>query len=323
VVLLLLGIGGILLYARDKLLFFWYALFFAGLIPVSQIVPLVTLINDRYLYFPMLGAAAFCVSGAFRLGGMLGNSGQKMAKMFGGLLLVLLLVVTWQRIPVWKNSITLWSDAVTKVPSSKIAWFGLGNALDNNAEPAPAIRAYENALAIDPAYREGLDNISILLLAEGDYRQANLYLARTVAIYPKHFDAIMNLGTSFYLLGDYHAAETYYLRALQLKPASPEELLVLANLQLRLKRNDAARNYYRQALAASKISNTMQYGMAGFQALSGNRPEALKLLEDAINNGFSDCRQLDRDPDLDAIRDSVEFRHLLELCKQTKGKRLN
>ncbi|HEY5976088.1 MAG TPA: hypothetical protein VIU41_15245, partial [Geobacteraceae bacterium] len=54
---LLLGLfvlAGWLLWRRRRDSFFWYALFFVGLLPVSHLVPLTTLMNDRYLYFPML-----------------------------------------------------------------------------------------------------------------------------------------------------------------------------------------------------------------------------------------------------------------------------
>jgi 4-amino-4-deoxy-L-arabinose transferase-like glycosyltransferase len=58
--LLVLVVGlGIFLYHRKRDLLFWLLLFFIGLLPVSQIVPLVTLMNDRYLYLPMIGASAF------------------------------------------------------------------------------------------------------------------------------------------------------------------------------------------------------------------------------------------------------------------------
>jgi hypothetical protein len=57
-VILLVGLG-YYLYRRRKDLFFWFSLFFIGLLPVSQIVSIVSLMNDRYLYFPLLGVAAF------------------------------------------------------------------------------------------------------------------------------------------------------------------------------------------------------------------------------------------------------------------------
>jgi len=313
---LILCICGTILYKKKKPLFLWYAFFFIGLIPVAQIVPLVTLMNDRYLYFPMLGAAAFCAGGAASLKVLLGEKSWIAVKLCGSLLLILLLCTTWQRIPVWENSISLWSDAVKKVPASKTAWFGLGNALDNNQEAIPAIQAYERALAIDPTYKESLDNITMLLLAEGNNRKANYYLTRTVALYPVDFAANMNLGTSFYLLGDYQSAEFSYQRALQIAPQSAEALIALATVHLRLKRKDAALRYYQQVIALKQQSSSLQYGMAGFQALSGNRPEALDLLEKSINSGFKECRSLARDPDLSSLRETAEFRRLRDLCKE-------
>ena len=62
VALFLLG-SGVSLFRRNRQLFCWFAIFFIGLLPVLQIVPIVTLINDRYLYFPMVGAAGFCATG--------------------------------------------------------------------------------------------------------------------------------------------------------------------------------------------------------------------------------------------------------------------
>ncbi|HEY6009546.1 MAG TPA: hypothetical protein VIU40_14570, partial [Geobacteraceae bacterium] len=59
-VLLLLVGGGFRLFRRDRRLAFWLLFAALAILPVSQFVPLVTLMNDRYLYFPLLGVAAVC-----------------------------------------------------------------------------------------------------------------------------------------------------------------------------------------------------------------------------------------------------------------------
>lgn len=46
------------LYRRNRGLFFWSSLIVIGILPVSNIIPIETLMNDRYLYFPMIGFAA-------------------------------------------------------------------------------------------------------------------------------------------------------------------------------------------------------------------------------------------------------------------------
>ena len=57
--LLVLALGALLMVAARKRprLACWAGLFVAGLLPVSQILPQATLMNDRYLYVPLLGGA--------------------------------------------------------------------------------------------------------------------------------------------------------------------------------------------------------------------------------------------------------------------------
>ena len=74
--LLLAGAGYIclMLLKADRRTGFWPLLFLIGFLPVSQIVPLVTLMNDRYAYFPLLGAAVMGGIGAVKLRERLGSS---------------------------------------------------------------------------------------------------------------------------------------------------------------------------------------------------------------------------------------------------------
>ena len=40
---------------------FWVVVFFVFLLPVSQLVPIISLMNDRFLYFPMIGVSGLIV----------------------------------------------------------------------------------------------------------------------------------------------------------------------------------------------------------------------------------------------------------------------
>ncbi len=120
VLVLLLCLLGLLLSRRSRTLFFWYALFFAGLLPVSQVVPLITLKNDRYLYFPMLGFAPFV---AMVLGALLRKRGGW--RWVAGLSILVALVSlplrAYRQSLVWKDSLTLWSYALRKDPRNQVA----------------------------------------------------------------------------------------------------------------------------------------------------------------------------------------------------------
>ena len=105
---------------------FWYALIFICLAPVSQIIPLITLINDRYLYFPMLGVAALVGHslGQLRLSRIF-TSRAGISRLACILVLLPLMILPWlslKRAEVWQNSVTLWNDTVNKLPSID-TWF--------------------------------------------------------------------------------------------------------------------------------------------------------------------------------------------------------
>ena len=145
--LLLIVALGIFLYHRRRDLLFWLVLFFIGLLPVSQIVPIVTLMNDRYLYFPMLGAAAFIANISF----LAINKAQKInpfVRTAVGITFLLLLghylMETYNRIPVWKDENTLWEDAVRKVPESPKARFSYAHILEYQGKLDEAAKQYEH-----------------------------------------------------------------------------------------------------------------------------------------------------------------------------------
>ncbi|WP_243370912.1 tetratricopeptide repeat protein [Geotalea sp. SG265] len=291
-----------LCYRRDRILLLGTAVFFIGLLPVSQIVPLITLMNDRYLYFPMAGAGIFFGRLSFLAGEAMGPGRQRI---FYGLLCLPLLVLgvaAHERTKVWQDAVTLWSDAAQKTSRSKTAWFGLGNAWDNAGNPGMAESAYRRALTIAPDYREALDNLSFLYLSGDRFTEARDILEVTVQKYPDHRDALLNLGTSHYLMRNFAAAEGAFARALALKPSSAENMMLLANVNLHLGKHAAAVGWYRRAVAMGSPSKDMLYGMGAYAALEGNDAQAFEYLDRAVDAGFGDCVYLRHDPDLERLR---------------------
>ena len=152
--LLLAGVAGlaVLLWRRRRPLLFWLLLFFIGLLPVSQIVPFVTIINDRYLYLPMIGAAPFLSDVAFlafdraRARPILrGAVAVAVALMLGHDVLA-----TYLRVPVWRDDYALWEDAVRTVPESSRAHFQLAHAREMNRDLRGAIEEYQVGLGLAP-----------------------------------------------------------------------------------------------------------------------------------------------------------------------------
>lgn len=164
----LLGIG-CYLFRRSRKLFTWYAFFFLGLLPVSQIIPICTLINDRYLYFPLLGAAPFLCASLIGLGRILPGT-----KLVLNLLLVVIIsgiaFLTFRRAEVWRDSLTVWNDVVRMTPDNRFAWQILLYEYTRRQDRAGALQTSLRMLAYFPDDKTALEMAHALSNGKGYQR---------------------------------------------------------------------------------------------------------------------------------------------------------
>lgn len=176
--LALLAAGGVALYHRDSRSGFWALFFLIGLLPVLQIIPLNTLISDRYLYFPMLGVSALAGVAAFHAVQTAGRRFAVFIKAAVSGLLLCLAVLAFLRTEVWKDSLSLWQDAVAKVPESARAWGNLGNAYEMLDARPEALEAYRRSLELNPDNDQVLYNLGTMYYYAGEYDKARSYYQR-------------------------------------------------------------------------------------------------------------------------------------------------
>jgi len=305
----LLAVTGVMIFRRDRRPFFWYGLFFIGLLPVSQIIPIVTLMNDRYLYFPMLGAAA----GIGCLVRLIENSGARRVTgvVAAGSVLIVLPCLTFARAEVWKNDLTLWSDAATKAPNHYVALYGLAQALQNAGNLDAALPLYLRVVASNPRHLDTLDHLGALYRARNMPIEGRPYLLAVTRGYPKLAKGFVELGMNYYQTDELGEAEKAFRRAIELEPRSKDAIYHLGMISLRSRKLDAARSYFREAISLGFGNADVEYNLACVEALSGHPEEALRHLEAAFMLGFRDKVSILKDRDLDAIRPLPEFKRLV------------
>lgn len=209
------------IYRYDRRTGYWVLFSVLALLPVSQIIPLVTLMNDRYLYFPMIGVAALGGAGAVALRaktGVMVSAGASLV------LVMILAIMSFQRAEVWKNSRTLWSDAAHKVPEKFEVWEGLGEAYQQS-EPVslPAAEyAYSRAFALYSSGPNNLFNLARVKLAQGDVRKAVVLLQKLLKINPQYVTGWAELGDIWLNQRHYSRAEHAYKIAESLQPEAIE-----------------------------------------------------------------------------------------------------
>jgi len=244
-VLALLCLLAVMLFRRKQEMFFWFALFFVGLLPVSQIVPIVTLMNDRYLYFPMLGAAAFLSAAVVRdvtWSELLHSKKYIPVFIFCVLVIGAFTATTLHRIPVWQNSYTLWGDAVKKAPSVSLVHDCFGEGMLEQGQFDEALKEFNKALDLQPnGPAESLDtgvrnakantynNIGAAYGMKGMTDEAIEHFAIAVELNPGFDRAYFNLGNALMHKGLIDQALKSFQMAVQLSPRNPT---FQANLKL-------------------------------------------------------------------------------------------
>ncbi len=171
IALFVAGLGGaVFAWGRSSRVVAFSSLFFLlTLLPVLQIVPLGRIIvADRYAYLPLLGLFYGFSEGMAWLYARDLRQGGRVVRVF---LIVLaagcvvgLGAMTARRCTVWRDSGTLWRDALLRHPASSIACNNLGVFYAHSGRQEEAARMFRRALAIDPAYAGPRNN---LLLLEG------------------------------------------------------------------------------------------------------------------------------------------------------------
>jgi tetratricopeptide (TPR) repeat protein len=197
----------------------WSAAF---LLPVLNLVPIGTLMNDRYLY------ASLCAVGPLAAAALLtalrararGRAARTFAAGAVGVLLLALAAGAFVRAGVWRNEERLWVDAVSKSPRSAVARYNLGTlrleqGRDDLAEPH--LRA---ALEADPSLPQPYQNLGFIHFREGKYLLAVREYRAAVRLGAGSARLWMNLALAESAAGHLEEALAALRHASRLRPRS-------------------------------------------------------------------------------------------------------
>lgn len=215
--------AGYYLFWNRRELFFWYACFFVGLLPVAQIIPIVTLINDRYLYAPLIGGAPF-VAGAVASFSAGAPQYKRWLVLFGCVLLMLLAVMTIRRQAVWENSLTMWQDIVQKNDRDRDAWQFLINEYRQRNQWHEVLAAAKQSLEFFPYEVNSLKMAGIASLNTGEVLQARRYFEHAVAVSSNDIELLYLLADGYRATGERQLAMQVYITILNLSPLSEQAL---------------------------------------------------------------------------------------------------
>jgi tetratricopeptide (TPR) repeat protein len=197
---------------RTRVVFFSFFFFLVTLLPFLNIIPISTLLADRYVFI-----ASF--SWVFLLGIVFDRLYSYERKEFSEGFFKLLSVVvfllllagysfmTVQQNKVWKNSYALWADAVEKNPESNTANALMGVVYMDLGMDQEAIKYLEKAVRILPYDYQSRNNLGIVYGRQGEPEKALKELNTAIWLRPDDYKIKINLAVHFEREKEYQKAK--------------------------------------------------------------------------------------------------------------------
>ncbi len=229
------------------------------LLPTSSIVPLLDITAEHRTYLPLAGfslAMAAIISSSCKLAvdWFRENFPKKINYSFLGLVFPIVVIIcfgtlTTKRNRVWKDEISLWSDAKLKAPNFVRPYNNVGEAYDKLGNYDSAIKEFEAALNLNPNYVFALGNLGNIYGKLKNYPESAKYLRKAIAIKPDYAPAIYNLGKILHIEGKLRQARDYYREAIEAESYFAEAIFNLAHVEMELGRYEYSVEYYKRFIA--------------------------------------------------------------------------
>jgi len=265
----------------------WYCVI---LLPVSQILSVGNAIAaDRYFYLASIGPL-------FVLGYFLqyGIDKQKYSRLFVlSLFIITGLIWTYlsrTRVQVWQNSISLFTDVISKYPESAVAYHGLGEAYNKQGEYVLALQQFELALKYRPGYPDVLYNTGVVYDDLKQFDKAIPYYAHALKNKPEYIEALYNIANAYYMIQKYDSSLFFFERTLQLKPNHTGALNNMASIFFDIEDFDRALKILLRTLEVNPAQEEAMFNIGSIYFQRREFSEALVWFEKCIriNPGLPD-----------------------------------
>ena len=205
-------------FRKYKLIAFAILFYLINLVLVLQFLPVGSaVIADRYSYLPLIGG--FLIPGYYFQKWIDTNNGKVPVIGLSILVVVsiILSVLTFRQSATWKDSASLWDNAIRIAPSSR-AYTNRGLIYKREANPNKALEMYNNAIKLNKVELDALINRGNIYFNREQFEQAIADYISCLAIDSTKVLAIENRGAAFGAIGKYDLAIADLNKAIQINP---------------------------------------------------------------------------------------------------------
>ena len=260
---------------------FWYL---GTLVPVIGIVQVgEQAMADRYTYVPLIG---IFIAIAWSLPEQIKTRKEKLLPILSGIVISLLIALTWIQVSHWKNSITLFKHAInvtdTKYLGVATIHAFLGDAYHREGELGVAISEFKKSLDLDPSNLYSLNNLAATLAEQGNLKEGLGYAQKLSRLQPDYTPGLITMGNILEETGKLDQAQIYYEQVLERDSDSFENYLNLANILYRKGNLEGAIPHYKKVITLNPNLLEAHYNLGNIFGQMGQPIDAKKEFEQAI-----------------------------------------
>jgi tetratricopeptide (TPR) repeat protein len=220
-------------------------------------------VAERYTYVPYIGIFFLIGMEAYKAMEHKGSRLKWMVAIVAGIWIAALAFLTWQRIPVWKSSQTLWTDVLRQYPESPRAWVNKGLDLYDQKKWPAVIDHLTSALILDPHHSDALEWRTKAYLENKEYEKALQDAVLFQKAYPHKEEALFLLARTQDATG---AAEESIVTYTQLIASYPTKSEYINNRGVvyfnRLRKFDEAKADFEHAIQLNPNSGSFYLNLS-------------------------------------------------------------
>ncbi len=261
-------------YRKNKMAFFGLLFYVANVFMMLRIIPVAeNIMPDRYNYVPSIGFFILIYSGNNWLK-KYKPSYSAMAGYGLGAYLVLLLILTFLRCPIWRSGETVWLDAYEKYPDNTYVLQNVGYIHIKQHKVSQGLADLNRALQNDPqnllaliARLDALKQMKDSVAAQHDLDYVRHLKPRSSEVYENQANILFLYGD---LKKDGVQIEASYKKAIELYPYNAKYYYNLGVFQYKTERFDAALQNISHGLSFKPFNIEFYYLYAGMTEFAQN-----------------------------------------------------
>jgi Flp pilus assembly protein TadD len=236
---------------------------------------------DRFAYIPLIGLFLMVAWGVPELLAKY-RYRKTVFAICTTVLLASFTMVTILQVRYWRDSFTLFQQAVKVTTNNYVAHDSLGNALAQKGMLEQAIAHYQEALKINPNLVNTHNNLGVALLKRGEINRAIAHYYQALRLKSDSAETHNNLGVALFNLGQLDKAISHYRTAIKLDPNFSKAHNNLGNALARKGKLDEAISQYSRALELKTNYPEAHNNLGVALAQQGKMDEAIVHFDQAL-----------------------------------------